>query len=100
MSKKDYTRFAKQVDEPVKEVEEVIDEVIEAETKEPVIGVVSDCLKLNVRKRPSIDSDVLFKLDCLTEVMIEDDSDEEFYKVYTTAGIAGYCMKKYISIRS
>jgi len=44
---------------------------------------------------------ILFcEVDYQTELMIdENESTEEFYKVFTIAGIEGFCMKKFIAIR-
>lgn len=61
------------------------------------IGNVVNCLRLNVRKEPNKDSEVLFSIPLKAEVMIEESaSTEDFYKVYTASGIGGYCMKKFI----
>lgn len=96
----------------VEAVEENTEEVVEAtveETKEEVveeaaaddeilgIGVVTDCLKLNVRKQPSKDAEVLKIIDALTEVVILKEVND-FYEVALKTGESGYCMKKYIAI--
>lgn len=82
------------IEEPAAPVEEpVIEEVKE------IIGVVTECAKLNVRKAATTDSDVVTTLLIGTEVMIdEEQSTEDFYKICTEAGIEGYCMKKFINI--
>lgn len=70
-----------------------------ADVKE-TIGVVTDCLKVNMYKEADIESVIMCKIPCLTEVVIdEEESTDTFYKIYTCAGIGGFCMKKYISIR-
>lgn len=96
----------------VEAVEENTEEVVEAtveETKEEVveeaaaddeilgIGVVTDCLILNVRKQPSKDAEVLKTIDALTEVIILKEVGD-FYEVALKTGESGYCMKKYIAI--
>jgi len=64
------------------------------------IGFVTNCKKLNVREEPRTDADIICEVDYQTELMIdENESTEEFYKVFTTAGIEGFCMKKFIAIR-
>lgn len=64
------------------------------------IGKIRDCEKLNVREKPDINSKVLCKLDKNSEVEIEkSESTKEFYKVCTSSGINGYCMKKYIYVK-
>ena len=58
-------------------------------------GIVTDCLYLNVRKRPDINADVAVVIDALTQVVVDlDASTEDFYKVATSDGIEGFCMKK------
>ena len=52
-----------------------------------VIGVVTDCLKLNIREKPSMDSKVVTVVTCLDEA------------VCTAAGIEGFCMKKFVAVR-
>ncbi len=70
------------------------------ESVEDVIGVVTDCLKLNIRKEPSKDSEVAAIVTCLDEVKIDlEASTDEWYAVCTVAGIEGFCMKKYIAVR-
>lgn len=46
-----------------------------------VIGVVTDCLKLNIREKPS------------------KDSNDDWYAVCTATGIEGFCMKKFVAVR-
>ena len=63
-------------------------------------GVVTDCLRLNVRKEADRNAEVVTVLDALSEVMVDmGESTDEFYNVCTAAGIEGFCMKKYIAIR-
>lgn len=70
------------------------------EAVEDVIGVVTDCLKLNIRKEPNKDSEVAAIVSCLDEVKIDlKASTDEWYAVCTVAGIEGFCMKKYIAVR-
>lgn len=62
-------------------------------------GVVTDCIYLNVRKQPDIHSDVAVVIDALTHVFVDlDASTEDFYKVTTSDGIEGFCMRKYIAL--
>lgn len=76
-----------------------VDEAVSIET-ETVSGVVTDCLRLNVRKEPSSDGEVLTIIDTLSEVVVDvASSSDEFYKICTAAGIEGFCMKKYIALR-
>lgn len=67
---------------------------------EEIIGVVTDCLRLNIRKEPNKDSEVAAIVNCLDEVKIDPEtSTDEWYAVCTVAGIEGFCMKKYIAVR-
>lgn len=69
--------------------------------KNATIGIVTDCLWLNLRDAPEPDAAVVTVIPALSEVSVDlDASTEHFYKVYTTAGIEGFCMKKYITLRS
>lgn len=78
-----------------------VDEAIPAEVKKDLFsGVVTDCIKLNIRKAPVADAEILAVIELLSEVMVDmDNSTDEFYKVCTAAGIEGYCVKKYIALR-
>lgn len=80
-------------------VEETTEEVVEEASDDEIldIGVVTDCLKLNVRKQPSKDAEVLKIIDALTEVIILKEVGD-FYEVALKTGESGYCMKKYIAI--
>lgn len=109
MGNKNYTRYAnrqekKVIAEPV-EHDAMKDYAetswVEEEKKpDPINGVVTDCMRLNVRSEPSLDGRIVCAIDCLTEVIIyEDESAEDFYKICTVSGIEGFCMKKFIAIR-
>lgn len=65
-----------------------------------VIGVVTDCLKLNIREKPSKDSRVVTVVTCLDELEIDmGDSNDDWYAVCTATGIEGFCMKKFVAVR-
>ena len=80
-----------------------VEETVETPVEEKVtvyIGKIRDCDKLNVREEPAIDTKILCKLDKNSEVQVDKAaSTKEFYKIHTVAGISGYCMKKYMSIK-
>lgn len=68
---------------------------------EPItaFGVVTDCICLNVRKQPDIHADVAIVIDALTQVCVDlGASTEDFYKVTTSDGAEGFCMRKYIAL--
>ena len=69
------------------------------ETKQ-FIGVVTDCVKLNVRKTPAADGTILTVIPALSTVTVDmEGSTDTFCKVRTDDGIEGYCMKRYIHLR-
>ncbi len=78
-----------------------IDEAAPAEVaKRFTTGVVTDCLKLNVRAIPYADGEVLTIVDALSKVSVDMLlSTDDFYKVLTETGVEGFCMKKYIAIK-
>lgn len=70
-----------------------------ATPKEPVIGLVSNCTNLRIRKEPDDKADVLGTIPVNMEVMIdESESTDEFYKVYTESSLEGFCMKQFIAV--
>lgn len=80
------------------EVETVEEKVTPPKTD---IGVVTGCVKLNVRSAANPNADILTTIDKGVEVTIEGE-DNDFYfvrKDNTTEGFNGWCMKKYISIK-
>ena len=97
------------------EQESIMDPVIEAEAeqaqeiveesqkvKEAVqtVGFVDNCECLRVRKESNVDSEELCIISKLSEVVIDlDNSTDYFYKVKTSEGVEGYCMKKFITIK-
>lgn len=120
MSNKDYTKYAKgtslivddiiDIVEPEATPEATPEAVVEptpvAEPDpivEPVevrkIGRVSGCAKLNVRVAGKFNSDVVCEIPSNTEVEIdEEESTVDFYKICTSSGIEGFCMKTYITV--
>lgn len=106
---RNYTNYAKpQTEVAVEpEVDVLAEEKIEELAVEPevvpepqsVVGVVTDCAKLNVRKAPSTDAEIVCVLMINTEVMVDkNESTDDFYKICTGAGVEGFCMKKFINI--
>lgn len=71
----------------------------ESEKKES-IGVVCNCAKLNVRVHPSTDANIVYQVVGGEELMIDlKKSTKDFYAVWNGAGVQGYCMKQYISVK-
>ena len=124
MSKKrDYTRYSKGPVESMESVETVVEDAVEpaetvvedveqepkieevkaeepkAEESESIVGIVTDCLKLNVREQPNSTAAILGVITASTDlIIIEEESTKDFYKICTSAGLEGYCMKKFITI--
>lgn len=62
-------------------------------------GVVDNCQAVNLREYPSVTSESLAVLQKGSVVEIDiNESTDEFYKVFTSSGIDGYMMKKYVRI--
>lgn len=81
-------------------IDQPVSENVQEQVSEKVIGIVSNTPKLRVRKEPNVDSEILCLLDKDTEVNVDlENSAEFFYKIVTPAGLEGYCMKEYITIK-
>lgn len=86
------------VEAAVEEVEEVIEEPVAAPT--PLVGVVSGCERLNIRVKPDVTASKVSEVKVGTVLMIETaESTDEWYKIYTEAGVEGFCMKKFVELR-
>ena len=107
--------LAQEVEEVVEaeETEEVVDTImveaaqlaVDAEEEEitppaePKSGVVT-ANKLNIRKLPAPTAEVVTIVEKDTTLMIDPEYETvEWYKVYTPAGIEGYCMKKFVKVK-
>ena len=96
-----------EVEAPVVDVIQPLVEVVEGEVVEtpeveapvePVLGIVSGCTKLNIRKEADIESSVLFVIGKDSDVLINlEESTDDWYKVYVD-GRDGFCMKKYVEL--
>ena len=76
------------------------EDIAEVNAEGNLTGVVSGCEKLNLREKASKDSSVLLILNKDTELTIDTAaSTEDFYKVCTSSGVEGYCVKKFITIK-
>ena len=86
----------------VQEAPEVTEPIVEEapEIVESIIGVVCDCVKLNVRTEPKSTSPVTCTIDAGAEVVIDDaNTNSDFYKVTISSGVTGYCNKKFIRVK-
>ena len=99
--RRDYTKFSRESaeSEAVETVENIIEEVEETKP-DPKIGTVTDCNRLNVRKDPNPNAEIICEVPAATDLMIdEEQSTDTFYKVFTAAGVEGYCMKRFVTIK-
>lgn len=102
--RKDYTKFSKpslheekadkketKREEPTEPTEPTKDE------PKTIIGNVT-AKRLNIREKPDIGSSILCVAEANSELMIEEDASDEWFKVCTVLGVEGYCMKKFVDI--
>lgn len=87
--------------EEIGEVAAEVEAAVEAEpTKpEPKTGIVT-ANKLNIRKLSAPTAEVATIVDKNTKLMIDPECETvEWFKVCTAAGIEGYCMKKFVTVK-
>lgn len=86
------------MEQPV--IEEVVSEVAEElKIDEFLDGIVHNCVKLNVRKNPSIDSDVIAVLNEQDKIKVKDvDTLSDWYFIQLPNGKEGFSMKKYVAV--
>ena len=86
------------IEQPV--IEEVVSEATEElKTDMFLDGIVHNCVKLNVRKNPSIDSDVITVLNEQDKIKVKDvDALSDWYFIRLPNGEEGFSMKKYIAV--
>lgn len=89
----------KEVKEPQVQVNEnVTQEPVEKEV--PKVGVVDNCVRLNIRVAPRITADVRLIIEKGDEVILcEKQPKGEWFRVRTQNNTEGFCMKKYITIQ-
>lgn len=82
----------------------LVDETLGTETEVAeltVVGTVVDCKMLRVRKEPSLEAEELCTIPVGAIVVIDESaSTDDFYQIYTEAGVEGFCMKKYIDVEA
>ena len=91
------------VEQSAEELEEIEEQPSETQPVEVTkIGMVDGCDKLNVRQYPSGDAKVVGQpLNKGAKVVIDEaNSTDDFYKIYQSTGLEGYCMKAFIKITS
>lgn len=90
-------------EESIQIVTEEVNHVAEEPSTVPVtelIGFVDGCDQLYVREEGNKNSEYITIIKRSDEVVIDlENSTEYFYKVKTSEGVEGYCMKQFITIR-
>ena len=88
------------VEEEAEQAQKIVEESQKVEEAVQTVGFVDNCECLRVRKESNVDSEELCIINKLSEVVIDlDNSTDYFYKVTTSEGVEGYCMKKFITIK-
>lgn len=88
------------VEEETEQAQEIVEESQKVEESVQTVGFVDNCECLRVRKESNVDSEELCIISKLSEVVIDlDNSTDYFYKVKTSEGVEGYCMKKFITVK-
>lgn len=73
----------------------------EATEENIIIGTVTNCKNLNIRKQPSKSSEVLCTVCVSDEVTIDTTrSNENWFNIKTKSNIEGFCMKDFINVKS
>lgn len=97
MSNKNYESLV------VDDSSEIVEDISVTETDEKVaevFGVVTDCMRLNIREEPTKNSVVVTIVAYLDELKIDlGNSTDDWYAVCTASGVEGFCMKKFVAIR-
>ena len=115
MSKHNHSQYSKNTN-PAEEVDVLIAPVVDTEPQveetpavtdvvvetvpEPkdVEGTVVGCTKLNVRAYPSTNSNVVCVINANDVVSIDPDkSNKDWFKVLTSNGSVGFCMRKFVN---
>lgn len=83
----------------VNEPEPIEENPITPAPEEPIAGIVSGCVRLNVRAKPSINANVIDIIPSGSSLLIiNSKSTAEWYCV-DVFGKEGYCMKKFVTIK-
>ncbi len=70
------------------------------EPMDPLTGIVTNCLRLNIREKPSKTAKAICVVDAFCELLIDpNESVDGWFKVYTEAGCEGYCMKEFVAVK-
>lgn len=86
----------------ISEEKEYLENTIEEPKNEDlsVVGIVTNCIKLNIRNEPQSGALIICDVPALTELLISmDASTDEWYSICTESGIEGFVMKKFVAVR-
>ena len=71
-------------------------DIEQKETKHKTV-IVSNCTRLNIRKKPNKNAEVVTVVNNSDELEINaDTSTADWYAVTTSNGVSGFCMKKFV----
>lgn len=120
MSKHNYSQYSNKdntnVDETVVEETAVVEETVvdvapvaevasEKKSTKPTAksetakGIVTGCMKLNVRVKPNVNAEPVCVVDAKSELKIDKSkSNKDWFYVCTTTGVEGYCMRKFVEV--
>lgn len=77
-------------------------EIVSSPTQESTeleTGIVTNCLRLNIREKPDKIAKVICVVDAFSELLVDSrKSTDKWFKVYTEAGDEGFCMKEFVAI--
>ena len=86
--------------EPIVEVKMVEETVNTVPIPKTINGVVANCTKLNIRKGPSTNAEILGIVNVDSEMEIDmNKSNDKWFYVSTAVGIDGYCMRDFVNAK-
>ena len=64
-----------------------------------IFGEVISGVTLNIREKPALTSRILSVIESGEKLeILHDDENSEFYRICTSFGLEGYCMKMYVKL--
>jgi hypothetical protein len=87
------------IEEDVESMEEIVSTIEDGIENNEIIGKITGFEKLYVRKEANKDSEPVGIVSVEDDISIDiNHSTDDFYKVITSNGLEGYCVKKFIKI--
>ena len=91
--------FNEESNETMDETDETTNEVEEESEEDIKSGIIDGCKKLYVRKEANKDSEPVGIVTSKDDLSIDiAHSTDDFYKVITSNGLEGYCVKEFVKI--